>query len=293
MGRYNLRKNCCLVPQFIHLELTKRCPLKCKQCYVHAEKKEDLDWDRCKSIIRECADIGVERVLLTGGEPLLYKHIIELIELINSFDMKSVISTSAYNLDKKMARELKRSNVHNIFVSLNGSTKEIHNLSRSNFEESIKGIKNLVEEGVWCGINWVVRKDNIKDFNNLLRFSKELKVNQVNIISPKKDSSGNLENISNKELEYLADIIKDYRKEGYVSIDLCFPELNYILLKEKMHPVLRYCIAGRYFIDINTEGKLSPCRHIEKYESFNSIKEYWDSSNILKDIRQKMKNNCR
>lgn len=293
MGRYSLKKNCCLVPQFIHLELTKKCPLRCKQCYVQAEDKEDLNWEKCQSIVRECADIGVERILLTGGESLLYEHILELIELINSLDMKSVISTSGYNLDKTMARQLKKANIYNIFVSINGSTKEIHNLSRSNFEESINGIKNLVDEGVWCGINWVARKDNLKDFNNLLKLSKKLKVNQVNIISPKKDNTGHFQKLSNEELEYLADIIKDYRREGYVSIDLCFPELNYILLKGKMHPVLKCCIAGRYFVDVSTEGKLSPCRHIGNYEDYNSIKEYWDSSEILKDIRKNIKETCR
>lgn len=293
MGRYSLRKNCCLVPQFVHLELTKKCPLRCKQCYVHAEEADDLDWEKCQSIVRECADIGVERVLLTGGEPLLYDHIFELIKLINSLNMKSVMSTSAYNLDKEMAYKLKKANILNTFVSINGSTKKIHNLSRSNFEESIEGIKNLVDVGVWCGINWVARKDNVMDFNNLLKLSKELRVNQVNIISPKKDDKGHFQKLSNDELEYLANIIKDYRKEGYVSIDLCFPELNYILLKEKMHPVLKYCIAGRYFVDVSTEGRLSPCRHIQKYENYDSIKEYWESSEILLDIRKSIKDTCR
>ena len=289
MGRYSLRKNCCLVPQFVHLELTKRC----KQCYVHTKKTEDLDWEKCQRIVRECAEIGVERILLTGGEPLLYKHIFELIELINSLNMKSVMSTSAYNLDEKMARKLKEANICNTFVSINGSTKEIHNLSRSNFEESIEGIKNLVDAGVWCGINWVARKNNVEDFNNLLKLSKELKVNQVNIISPKKDEKGNFEKLSHKEIQYLDDLIRDYRKEGYVSIDLCFPELNYILLKEKMHPVLKYCIAGRYFVDVSTEGKMSPCRHMQKYESYDSIKEYWESSETLLDIRKSIEDTCR
>ena len=165
--RYDKVKKKCSVPMFIHIELTERCPLNCRQCYCSLDRGKDLPWEICYRYITEAAELGVRRILLTGGEPLLYHRLSDAIKLISSYEMESVFSTSGVGISLEKCMELKNSGIDKVYVSLNGSCEQIHNLSRDCFKEAVKAIKMLKNEGIWCGINWVARHDNVQDLENL------------------------------------------------------------------------------------------------------------------------------
>lgn len=61
-----------------------------------------------------------------------------------------------------------------ILISLNGSKKEIHELSRDNFELTYNAAQQLGIRDVKYGINWVARHDNVRDLENLIWIAKDL-----------------------------------------------------------------------------------------------------------------------
>lgn len=284
-SRYNLKRNCCVVPKMIHIEVTERCPLSCKQCYCDLIKGQDLDWDICEKTIKEASAIGVQSILITGGEPLIYPHLTKMLRLISEQGLYSAIATSGFGLTLEKIKKLNEAGLDQIYISLNGSKKEIHELSRDKFDESIEAIKLLKASGNWCAINWVARKDNVYDFPDLLKLAKELKVDEIDILSCKKSCIGENPFLNEEELNWLVDVAKKDYDDNYIYIDLCYPELRMKINKEELHPVLQKCVAGRIAMDVLVDGKYSPCRHILKAEKYESMLEYWNNSDVLQDIR--------
>ncbi len=276
--RYDKVKKKCSVPMFIHIELTERCPLNCRQCYCSLDRGKDLPWEICYRYITEAAELGVRRILLTGGEPLLYHRLSDAIKLISSYEMESVFSTSGVGISLEKCMELKNSGIDKVYVSLNGSCEQIHNLSRDCFKEAVKAIKMLKNEGIWCGINWVARHDNVQDFENLCTLAKELKVDRIDILSNKSDRYGKVvSEISWEDLNKLSNKIREDFVKGYVTVELCYPELIHLLPDTSFPTMCEECTAGKLFMEVNVDGSFSKCRH-QRNKNFNytTMKAFWE-----------------
>lgn len=287
MNKYNLKQNRCNVPLFVHVEITERCPLKCPQCYCDYVTGNDMDFNLYSKLVSQITEMGIDSVLLTGGEPLIYPNIFNAIMLLKENNITVSIASSGYGIDRQFAKKLKEIGTDEIFISLNGSNHNIHNLSRDKFEVSIHAIKTLKSEGVWCGVNWVARRDNLQDFDNLVSLCQEMHVDHIDILSSKNNSNGENNSLTNEELKFLANKISlEYSslfKKGYIGIDLCYHKLNYLL--GQSHPLLQKCIAGRYFFDILTTGEVSPCRHLGYKTKSDFISDYWNNDVLLCEIR--------
>lgn len=278
MIKYIADKKQCNIPFFIHIELTEKCPLRCPQCYCSLEKGQDIDWEFCQEIIKEAAEWGIPKILLTGGEPLVYRHLLDVVSLINKSGMESIFSTSGAGLNHNYCKRLRESGISKVFVSLNGSSKEIHNLSRDRYEDAIEGIKLLKAEGIWCGINWVARGDNAEDFGNMVKLAKEIKVDKIDILSNKPDRNGIVVSpMSNSLLSYLCDQIRPHYEKGFVTVELCYPELRKMLSERKIPVINRECAAGRLFMEVNVDKTFSLCRHIQfTNKECLSMREFWE-----------------
>ena len=280
-------------PLFVHIELTQNCPLNCNQCYVKLDNYNELDWEMCKNIIYQLKDIDVSQILLTGGEPLLYHKLIDCIKLIRSCNIFCSMSSSGFGLNEELCENLKQADINEIYISLNGSSAEIHNKSRSHFEFAIDAIQMIKKYDIFCGINWVARHDNFMDFAQLYKFTRTLGVDKIVVLSNKKSTDG----IVHSELDFdevdilLKNInsIRDSEHVNYIDIDPCFTSL---INKSKENRVTYYFNqfnGGKSFFDILSNGNFTPCRHLclaGKYNISNtSLKNYWNNSNELSYYR--------
>ena len=68
---------------YLRLSVTDLCNLRCEYCMpekgVHKMRHEDiLSVEEIEEIVRAAADCGIEKVRITGGEPLVRKGIVEI-----------------------------------------------------------------------------------------------------------------------------------------------------------------------------------------------------------------------
>ena len=77
MNKMNLTAGCTVFPMVINIELTDRCPLNCPYCYKELENSINLDFPVLSKALHEFSANGGKYVLLSGGEPLLYPHLLE------------------------------------------------------------------------------------------------------------------------------------------------------------------------------------------------------------------------
>ena len=109
---------------YMRISVTDRCNLKCLYCIPEEEiiKKHHNDilrYEEIYSIVKEASKLGVSKVRITGGEPLVRKNIEELIKMIRRIEDINIISMTTNGiLLKSIAYKLKEAGLDSINISL-------------------------------------------------------------------------------------------------------------------------------------------------------------------------------
>ena len=156
---------------YLRVSVTDRCDLRCVYCMKEKmqflPRKDILTLEEIERLCDNFIELGVEKIRLTGGEPLVRNDIIKLIEKLNTkkekTNLKEITLTTNGTLLKKYAKLLKLNGINRINVSLDTINPEKYNkITRfGNIEKVFDGINESLDEGIKIKINTVV----IKDFN--------------------------------------------------------------------------------------------------------------------------------
>jgi cyclic pyranopterin phosphate synthase len=110
--------------EYLRISVTDKCNLRCVYCMPveglpWLKRDELLTYEEIADLVRIMATMGLRRVRLTGGEPLVRQDIVRLVEMIAAVDGIEDISltTNAVLLDR-MAADLRTAGVNRINVSL-------------------------------------------------------------------------------------------------------------------------------------------------------------------------------
>lgn len=140
--------------QYLRLSITERCDLKCKYCR-EAEglcpKQAELSAAEFERIARTAASLGVNKIRLTGGEPLLRRDAVEIIERLNNIPGIGEISmtTNAQHL-RDRAAELKSAGLSRLNISLDSLNAErYHKLTGGgDLHETLSAIEKSINAGL-------------------------------------------------------------------------------------------------------------------------------------------------
>jgi pyrroloquinoline quinone biosynthesis protein E len=284
----------------MNLELTTRCPFRCPQCYCSLEGGKDLDYNTALHWIQEAAQNKIHTVNLSGGETLIYPHLPELIRACKDAGMEANIAVSGYGITKEVLEKLIACGTYDICISLNGSTREINDLSRQGYDEAIHTLR-LLQELKYPNvcINWVMQKTNAADFPAMIDLAKQYAVKELVVMGYKPTASGSMEEAPTlDQIHQVVAQVKAHQKEKagedtrplQIEIDPCYSLMKALVAKRFFTNlntgITRGCGAGRDGISVNVDGKLTPCRHLEMPEEYDTIRSYWHNSQILQTLRQ-------
>ena len=149
---------------YLRVSVTDRCDFRCTYCMAEdmqfLPKKEILSLEEIEDICRVFMKLGTRKIRLTGGEPLVRKGIMQVIdnlgkEVGNSLD-ELTITTNGSQLETK-AEELYNAGVRRINVSLDHlDPKKFKEITRwGNLEKVKRGLKKANEVGLKVKINTV------------------------------------------------------------------------------------------------------------------------------------------
>ncbi|NPV92239.1 MAG: radical SAM protein [Firmicutes bacterium] len=152
---------------------TNRCNLRCQHCYLNAEDREyrnELSNEEAKSFIRDLGEMKAPVLLFSGGEPLLRKDLIELASLAAELGLRPVLSTNGTLITKEKARELLKSGLQYVGVSIDGgpATHDRFRSQEGAFEMALRGIRNSLEAGMKTGVRFTVNRTNREDLEEVL-----------------------------------------------------------------------------------------------------------------------------
>lgn len=279
-------------PYQMNLELSDACPLRCPQCFVHLDKSRQMPLETALYWLNDAASAGIRLVSLSGGETACYPYLTEVIRECARLNIRSAVSFSGAGLSKERLRDIIAAGVSEIYISLNGSTKEINSITRDGWEYAIDALKLLKTEGFGeTGINWVMHHSNSSDFPDMIKLCEHFGIKRLVALSLKADFRGVLADYPTAEDFYsVANIIKSYKGKLFIGVEGCLSQLRTLIyqgyLFNENKGLLRGCGAGRDGLSITCEGRLIPCRHLDISEEWTSIKEYWEKSELLKKLRE-------
>ena len=287
-------ENAYSAPTILNLELTTRCPLRCPQCYCDLRYGKDLDLNRATEVLTQSAEIGVSYINLSGGETMVYPHLYELLKECSSLGMYAAVALSGYGIDAGTLYKLIDSGVSKIFISLNGSTREISSITRDGHHLAIRALELLAEIGFKnTSVNWVAHQSNIKDFTNVAVLCARMRVKNLVVMAFKPDASHNLRSAPDGEqFLKLAQDIKRMQKELSdlrIEVERCYSPLRAFLgqkfLVNLNIGISKGCGAGRDGVSLNVDGNFTPCRHLDFPEGYSSLRDYWYKSEVLHTLR--------
>ena len=277
-------------PKTMQIEITTMCPLRCPQCFIHEFPHKHMDMQLFKNIIEEASLLGVKSVVLFGGEPLCHPNVEDMINYVICKNINVFIYTSGWNIQTLIKIYKSNPRLLKILISLNGSKKEIHELSRNGFALTYIAAQQLGVHDVQYGINWVSRHDNVRDLENLIRIAKDLKAQYINIVGNKMASDYSIqEPLTIEDYEYIRSVYIKYN--DFLVIENCNAHLlNY----SGKSTALSGCTAGITNCSITIDGDYVPCLRLLHKEKYDSIASYWLQSKILDKLRSNLKagSNC-
>jgi len=156
----------------LRISLLDQCNFRCPYCMPEAEfhaeyeflqKQERLSYDEIVRVAASASALGVSKIRLTGGEPLLDKNICDLVERIAALPrIDDLALTTNGMLLAPIAEKLARAGLHRVTVSLDSLDKEIFRTmsgGRGDLNAVLAGIEAAVAAGLGpIKINVVVQR---------------------------------------------------------------------------------------------------------------------------------------
>ncbi|HDX9634981.1 MULTISPECIES: GTP 3',8-cyclase MoaA [Bacillus cereus group] len=173
----------------LRISVTDRCNFRCRYCmpeeifgpdYSFLSNDKILSFDEIERITRIFVSLGVRKLRITGGEPLLRRGLPKLIERLNKIDgVEDIGLTTNGSLLKKFAPDLYKAGLSRVTVSLDSLEEERFfylNGNRSKVQRVLEGIQAAAEVGMKIKINMVVQKGkNEQDILQMAQYFKENK----------------------------------------------------------------------------------------------------------------------
>ncbi len=257
---------------YLRLSVTERCQLRCTYCRAAegcCPKAAELSAQDFTRITRACAQLGINKVRLTGGEPLLRKDILQIVENVAAIeDIKDVSMTTNAQMLPGQSALLKRAGLSRLNISLDSlHTETFRAMTGGELSLVLLGINEAIAaELLPVKVNCVVVKgQNDHEIDDFIALTKERPIDVRFIeLMPIGDMGRNGERgVSNDELllarpylepvpaRYAGQPSTDYRVPGYMG------RVGFI------SPLSHKFCADCNRIRLMSDGMLRPCLGVD------------------------------
>ncbi|WP_254410338.1 GTP 3',8-cyclase MoaA [Campylobacter coli] len=282
---------------YLRISLTQRCNFRCLYCmpkipFNHQPKENLLSFEELFLFVKVAIDEGIEKIRITGGEPLLRKDLSVFIKMINDYkkDLDLAITTNGFLL-KDFAKDLKDAGLKRLNISLDTlESKKAKILAQKDVLDSVlAGIDEALSVGLKVKLNTVVLKGlNDDELIPLLEFAKSKNI-QIRFIEFMENihAYGKLQGLKRDEIiqilsqKYQVKLIKKaekapvsiYSADGY----------EFGIIDPHSHEFCDSCNRIR----LSAEGLLIPCLYFDEALSIKEAVRKGDinaAANILQEV---------
>lgn len=167
----------------LRIAVTPRCNLRCDYCHKEGEEcsvnstSEEMTTEEIIRIARIAVELGINRIKLTGGEPLMRKDLCEIVKGIAAIPgLKDISMTTNGSLLSAQAQELHACGLKRVNISLPTLNAEVYRkLTEGQIERVLDGVKAAVEAGFHpVKLNMVVLNGvNVDNVQEMMDFARQ------------------------------------------------------------------------------------------------------------------------
>ena len=261
---------------YLRVSVTDNCNLRCIYCMSEKEnnflkKNEKLTDDEIYIIVKESSELGIKKVRITGGEPLVKPNLVNLIGRINSISgIEEIYLTTNGILLADMIDELALNGLKGVNISLDSLNEERFNkLTRlGKLNKVLEAIDKAIDLGIKVKLNTVIvndiNKDEIIDFVNITK-EKNIDVRFIELMPI--GVAINYKGATNEEvLKIISENYSDYEE---VARSKSGGPASYIKLKDAKGKIGFISAISNCFceecnrIRLTPEGFLKQCLHFD------------------------------
>jgi AdoMet-dependent heme synthase len=321
-------------PYVISWNLTYRCNLACEHCYLDAggtpqvgtenfADRSELGTEECFGVIDQIASFAPECLtILTGGEPLLRRDILEIVRRAADRDLWVVVGTNGVRITENVAGRLAEAGARGLSLSLDALDPDRHDrfrMVRGAWQNTVQGAEILNRTGLPFIIQTTAGSHNAGELEAIADFAHErlaAKVWNLYFLVP----TGRGQFVSDMSpaqydevLDSLYRIQQKYRGRMLVNAK-CAPHYIKTVLEHSadgaaqgdggssggawpgMSPIRVYsdgaggCPAGTHYMGIRPNGDVTPCPYLPVFAGTlrrASLADLWSSSDLFTGIRQR------
>jgi len=256
---------------YLRISITDRCNLRCCYCMPAAgvenkKHSEIISYEEIIKIVKTATQMGIKKIRLTGGEPLVRKDIEVLVSELSSLNLEDISMTSNAVVLAEKAELLKKSGLDRINISLDTLKKEkFEQITRRNYlPEVLKGINAALRADLKpVKINMVVMKgvndDEILDFVELSS-QKEINVRFIEYMplggeaeAEKFMSTKETKNLIETKYELLPAVTKGSGPANYFKIEDAAGTIGFISALSE-----HFC-SNCNRLRLTADAKIKPC----------------------------------
>ncbi len=168
------------------LALTYACNNRCVHCYSSSPADgREMGTRGWFGVLDRVAEIGTPNVVFTGGEPTLRPDLPDLVRRGESLGLVTGLVTNGRRLaDRRLAEELVDAGLDYAQVTLESHRREVHERITGvpgSWEETVQGIRNLAELGIYVDVNATLSTLNVGDVGGLARLAADLGADAVSL----------------------------------------------------------------------------------------------------------------
>lgn len=279
----NMRLRNLMLPSQITIVLTNKCNLKCKFCSVCTDELQTMDFEFAKKVLLYCSENGIHNICISGGEPILYPQINELIQYAGSLKLKVLLTTNGLLLDRINLDSIEM--LYGIGVSLHG-TEQTHD-AITGMENSYKiTIANLDKaKKTNANINYTFSNLN-SDYSEMEHVANIALQNGMSMTVARINREGRaIGGGYDAQPNLLVENVSQLHLKGYnIRVSNCIAPCS---VKQNLRYLTHGCSAGISFVGVEPNGdvKVCPTASFSIGNLYNEdLLNIWNS-NIMKKMR--------
>jgi AdoMet-dependent heme synthase len=254
-------------PDLVILELTYDCPLNCIHCYAEAgdNKKNEMSFDKLNEVIDEIIELGIEKVQLTGGEPLIYRDLGYFIEkLVSNGIYVNIITSAMIKVEALEILKLLKNNKGSVQVSVDG-LEDTHNKYRNNnmsYTKAIELIKFLISNNINVSVASTYINQEFEEIKELCEYLRLLGVPlyRLGMVMDQGRANKNDLDTTNNKFDLYIRMLEKLKNEFDTP---SFRILSEDLMIKSNRNIIKNCGAGYRIIKVNPDFFVTPCLMID------------------------------
>jgi len=246
------------LPYEVKVELTPKCNLKCDFCFntnTFSRNSKELPTKEFFKIIDRISESGIKRVRFTGGEPLLRRDLLIILEYAKSKDLHITVNTNSTLLNSKNIQDFKGIVDRFLFP--------FHSLDKDDISRKFELIKIIEKNNIHPVLNTVLTKENIDSLEKFFEIVKSVKIDWF--LARPVPTLNNKETMLNSDVEDLIEkliILKE--RFGSITID-SIPFCAYNPEKVRLFSVGAQSCGIFNKLVIDPGGNIKPCYSINEF----------------------------